>query len=135
MSEGEGLKIEVEAEAEAEFEPEEACCVCGASGAGAELSSPEEHDAGAGALQPDQPPLRAMLLHLNNNKVSRPLTESVATTTYSKGWICAADDIIITNRYSLSLPHRHILYCIPIYGPLPIGRLFKNKQRVLPTCR
>ncbi|CAH0758314.1 unnamed protein product [Diatraea saccharalis] len=46
------LKIEHEAET---------CCVCGNTG---ELLSPEEYDAGSNQL-----PLRAMLLHLNNNKV------------------------------------------------------------------
>ncbi|XP_026313429.1 zinc finger protein 668-like isoform X2 [Hyposmocoma kahamanoa] len=49
------LKIEADAA--------ETCCVCGATG---ELFTPEEFDAGA---PPMQLPLRAMLLHLNNNKV------------------------------------------------------------------
>lgn len=49
------LKIEAEAA--------ETCCVCGATG---ELFTPEEYDAGT---PPMQLPLRAMLLHLNNNKV------------------------------------------------------------------
>ncbi|XP_053617558.1 zinc finger protein 287-like isoform X2 [Plodia interpunctella] len=50
------MKIEVQMES---------CCVCGLDGAG-ELMTPEEYDASAG---PPQVPLRAMLLHLNNNKV------------------------------------------------------------------
>ncbi|XP_060806631.1 zinc finger protein 771 [Amyelois transitella] len=44
---------------------QESCCVCGSDGGG-ELMTPEEHDTAAG---PMQVPLRAMLLHLNNNKV------------------------------------------------------------------
>lgn len=50
------LKIEADAA--------ETCSVCGATG---ELFTPEEFDAGA---PPMQLPLRAMLLHLNNNKVN-----------------------------------------------------------------
>ncbi|CAH2093329.1 unnamed protein product [Euphydryas editha] len=41
----------------------ETCSVCGGGG---DLFTPEEHDAGA---PPMQVPLRAMLLHINNNKV------------------------------------------------------------------
>ncbi|CAH2986500.1 unnamed protein product [Chilo suppressalis] len=41
----------------------ETCCLCGNTG---ELLSPEEHDTNTA---PMQMPLRAMLLHLNNNKV------------------------------------------------------------------
>ncbi|KAL0818646.1 hypothetical protein ABMA28_009069 [Loxostege sticticalis] len=48
------MKVEVEAEA---------CCLCGGGG---ELLSPEEYDANATVMLA---PLRAMLLHLNNNKV------------------------------------------------------------------
>lgn len=42
----------------------ETCSVCGGGG---DLFTPEEHDAGA---PPMQVPLRAMLLHINNNKVN-----------------------------------------------------------------
>ncbi|CAH0713382.1 unnamed protein product, partial [Brenthis ino] len=48
------MKVEIETEA---------CSVCGGGG---DLFTPEEHDAGA---PPMQVPLRAMLLHINNNKV------------------------------------------------------------------
>ncbi|XP_047538618.1 GDNF-inducible zinc finger protein 1-like [Vanessa tameamea] len=48
------LKVETEAET---------CSICGGGG---DLFTPEEHDAGA---PPMQVPLRAMLLHINNNKV------------------------------------------------------------------
>ncbi|XP_063388413.1 zinc finger and BTB domain-containing protein 17-like isoform X2 [Cydia fagiglandana] len=51
------MKVETEAEA---------CCVCG--GGGGELLSPEEHDAAAPPLS-GAPPLRTMLLQINNNKV------------------------------------------------------------------
>lgn len=50
------MKVEVEVET---------CCVCGEIGD--ELLTPEEHDAGAPA---GDPPLRAVLLHLNHTKVS-----------------------------------------------------------------
>lgn len=57
------MKVEAEAEA---------CCVCGSNGG--DLMTPEEYDAGADHAQT---PLRAMLLHINNTKVSTSNTISI----------------------------------------------------------